>query len=578
MADQIIHNASIADGTGATARLGGLAITDGRITALWDGPQTPEDQTAEVIHDANGKVLCPGFIDPHTHYDAQLLWDPTASPSNLHGVTTIIGGNCGFTLAPLGPDDADYTRKMLAKVEGMPLAALEAGVDGDWDGFGEYLDRLDGSIAVNAGFLVGHCALRRRVMGASAVGSDPTPDQMDQMRSLLRTSIEAGGLGFSTTLARTHSDGDGQPVASRWAKKEELLSLAQVISELEGTTLEFASNGCLDGFDQEEVQFMIDFTAAAQRPLNWNVLTVDSNNPDRYRNQLEAMDTCRAAGAHIKALTMPILVGMNMSFLNFCALNLMPDWGPILALPLVARKACLRDPEVREFMKERAASPDAGVFSRLAGWERYVIGDTYSAANEGLTGKLIADLAKERGTDPFDTLLDIVLADDCATILWPGPTDDDDESWRLRAEAWEHPSVLIGGSDAGAHLDRMAGAPYTTQWIGDCIRGRKLTSMERAIQHLTDAPAQLFGLKDRGRIAVGYHADLVLFDPETIDAGSIELVSDLPGDTGRLMAEAIGVHRVIVGGVDIVVDGVPTDALPGRIIRSGADTETVSLG
>ncbi len=578
MADQIIHNASIADGTGATARLGGLAITDGRITALWDGPQTPEDQTAEVIHDANGKVLCPGFIDPHTHYDAQLLWDPTASPSNLHGVTTIIGGNCGFTLAPLGPDDADYTRKMLAKVEGMPLAALEAGVDGDWDGFGEYLDRLDGSIAVNAGFLVGHCALRRRVMGASAVGSDPTPDQMDQMRSLLRTSIEAGGLGFSTTLARTHSDGDGQPVASRWAKKEELLSLAQVISELEGTTLEFASNGCLDGFDQEEVQFMIDFTAAAQRPLNWNVLTVDSNNPDRYRNQLEAMDTCRAAGAHIKALTMPILVGMNMSFLNFCALNLMPDWGPILALPLVARKACLRDPEVREFMKERAASPDAGVFSRLAGWERYVIGDTYSAANEGLTGKLIADLAKERGTEPFDTLLDIVLADDCATILWPGPTDDDDESWRLRAEAWEHPSVLIGGSDAGAHLDRMAGAPYTTQWIGDCIRGRKLTSMERAIQHLTDAPAQLFGLKDRGRIAVGYHADLVLFDPETIDAGSIELVSDLPGDTGRLMAEAIGVHRVIVGGVDIVVDGVPTDALPGRIIRSGADTETVSLG
>ncbi|HBX77706.1 MAG TPA: aminoacylase [Acidimicrobiaceae bacterium] len=578
MADQIIHNASIADGTGATARLGGLAITDGRITALWDGPQTPEDQTAEVIHDANGKVLCPGFIDPHTHYDAQLLWDPTASPSNLHGVTTIIGGNCGFTLAPLGPDDADYTRKMLAKVEGMPLAALEAGVDGDWDGFGEYLDRLDGSIAVNAGFLVGHCALRRRVMGASAVGSDPTPDQMDQMRSLLRTSIEAGGLGFSTTLARTHSDGDGQPVASRWAKKEELLSLAQVISELEGTTLEFASNGCLDGFDEEEVQFMIDFTAAAQRPLNWNVLTVDSNNPDRYRNQLEAMDTCRAAGAHIKALTMPILVGMNMSFLNFCALNLMPDWGPILALPLVARKACLRDPEVREFMKERAASPDAGVFSRLAGWERYVIGDTYSAANEGLTGKLIADLAKERGTEPFDTLLDIVLADDCATILWPGPTDDDDESWRLRAEAWEHPSVLIGGSDAGAHLDRMAGAPYTTQWIGDCIRGRKLTSMERAIQHLTDAPAQLFGLKDRGRIAVGYHADLVLFDPETIDAGSIELVSDLPGDTGRLMAEAIGVHRVIVGGVDIVVDGVPTDALPGRIIRSGADTETVSLG
>ena len=577
MFDQLIHNAIIVDGTGSPGRPGAIGITDGMITQVFDGA-VPDGTEATVMTDAEGRVLCPGFIDPHTHYDAQLMWDPQASPSNLHGVTTIIGGNCGFTLAPLAPGDGDYVRRMMAKVEGMPLVALEQGVDWSWDGFGEYLDVLDGNIGVNAGFLVGHCALRRRVMGSAAVGSDPTPEQMDAMLALLRESIEAGGLGFSTTLARTHSDGDSQPVASRWAHRDELLAFAQVVSEHEGTTLEYASDGCLDGFSEDDIELMIEFSRTGKRPLNWNVLTVDSHDPERYRNQLAAMDRCAEAGARVVALTMPILVGMNMSFLTYCALNMMPDWGPILGLPLVARKACLRDAEVRAFMRERAASPDAGVFSRLAGWALYVIGDTFSPANEGLSGRRVAEIASERGIDPFDALLDIVLADDLRTVLWPGPTDDDDESWRLRAEAWEHPSVMIGGSDAGAHLDRMAGAPYTTQWIGDCIRGRRLTTMERAIQHLTDAPAQLFGLVGRGRIAEGYHADLVIFDPATIDAAQVTMVDDLPGGTGRLVADAVGVERVIVGGVDIVRGGVATGALPGRVLRSGTDTHTVLVG
>jgi len=577
MFDQLIRNATIVDGTGAPARRGSVAVTDGRIAAIFeDGTAITEGAATEF--DAEGLVLTPGFIDPHTHYDAQLMWDPQATPSNLHGVTTIIGGNCGFTLAPLAPGDADYTRRMMAKVEGMPLIALEEGVDWSWDSFAEYLDKLDGNTAVNAGFLVGHCALRRRVMGTAAIGSDATPEQLQQMLDLLHTSLDAGGLGFSTTLSRTHLDGDGQPVASRWAPNDELMAFAKAVSEHEGTTLEYASDGCLDGFNDDDIKFMIDFSTTAQRPLNWNVLTVDSHEPDRYQSQLVAMEQCTEAGAKVVALTMPILVGMNMSFLTYCALNMMPDWGPILGLPLVARKACLRDPEVRAYMFERANSPEAGVFARLTGWERYVIGDTYCAANEGLTGRSIAEIAAERGLEPFDALLDVVLEDDLATVLWPGPTDDDDESWKLRGEAWEHPSVMIGGSDAGAHLDRMAGAPYTTQWIGDCLRGRKLATLERAVQHLTDAPAQLFGLTDRGRIAEGYIADLVLFDPETVDAGPVEMINDLPGGTGRLVADAIGVRRVMVAGVDIVIDGVATDALPGRVIRSGSDTRTVSIG
>ncbi len=576
MLDHLISNATIVDGTGSTARRGAVGIRDGRIVGVWhDGDAI--DEEAIRTTDAEGLVLCPGFVDPHTHYDAQLMWDPAASPSNLHGVTTVIAGNCGFTLAPLSPDDADYTRRMMAKVEGMPLPALEQGVDWSWSTFAEYLDVLDGNLGVNAGFLVGHCALRRHVMGPAAVGNEATDEQLAEMVSQLHTAIEAGGLGFSTTLARTHSDGDGKPVASRWAANDELMAFATAVSEHEGTTLEYASDGCLDGFSEDDVQFMIDFSLAGQRPLNWNVLTIDSAEPERYRTQLEAMDRCAAAGARVVALTMPILVSMNMSFLTYCALNMMPDWGPILALPLSERIERLRDPETRRFMEDRAASKDAGVFARLAGWELYVIGQTYSEANAGLRGRSVAALAAERGTSPFDTLLDIVLEDDLRTVLWPGPTDDDDESWALRATAWEHPAVMIGGSDAGAHLDRMAGAPYTTQWIGDCLRGRRLTTLEKAVQHLTDAPARLFGLRDRGRIAEGYHADLVLFDPETIGAGRIELVNDLPGGTGRLVADAIGVKTVFVSGVEIVEDGKATGSLPGSVIRSGRDTYTVAL-
>jgi N-acyl-D-aspartate/D-glutamate deacylase len=573
--DLAIRNVTIVDGTGAPGRVGDVGIEGGRIVTVAVGG-SGEIAPAATEVDGTGLMLTPGFVDPHTHYDAQLFWDPTGSPSNLHGVTTVIAGNCGFTLAPLAPGDADYTRQMMAKVEGMPLVALEEGIEWDWSTFPEYLSRLEGNLGLNAGFLVGHCALRRRVMGAEATEREATTEEIDRMRELLAEGIRAGGLGFSTTLARTHSDGEGKPVASRWAGEEELLALAAEVALHDGTTLEFASDGCLDGFDDDEVGFMIRFSRAANRPLNWNVLTIDSHAPERYRNQLAAMDRCADEGAKVVALTMPVIVGMNMSFLTYCALNMMPDWGPILGLPLEERMARLREPETRRFMEDRAASPDAGVFARLTGWDTYVIGDTFSAENDGLTGRRVGDIAAERGQGAFDTLLDIVLADELRTVLWPGATDADPDSWELRRQAWDHPSVMLGGSDAGAHLDRMQGANYTTRFIADCLRGRKLTSVERAVQMLTQVPAELFGLRDRGVIREGAHADLVLFDPETVDSEMLTMVDDLPGGTGRLYAGSVGVRSVWVAGVETVRDGRPTGSLPGSVIRSGTDTDTVT--
>ncbi len=575
--DLAIRNATIVDGTGAPARQGDLGITDGRITVVAEPGSAALDGAGRTI-DATGLLLVPGFIDPHTHYDAQLMWDPTASPSNLHGVTTVIAGNCGFTLAPLAPGDGDYVRRMMAKVEGMPLVALEDGIDWNWETFEQYLGRLEGNLGVNAGFLVGHCAIRRRVMGPDAVTADASPEQMEEMKALLAESIRAGGLGFSTTRARTHSDGDGLPVASRRATVEELLELAAVVGEHEGTTLEFASDGCLDGFDDDEVDFMIAFSRAGNRPLNWNVLTVDSHAPERYRNQLAAMDRCAESGARVVALTMPVIVGMNMSFLTYCALNMMPDWGPILGLPVPERIDRLRDPETRRYMEDRAASPDAGVFARLTGWDTYVIGDTFSPENEGLTGRRVGDIAAERGRGAFDTLLDIVIADELRTVLWPGATDADPESWELRRQAWGHRSVMLGGSDAGAHLDRMQGANYPTRFLADCIRGRKLTTVEDAVHMMTAVPAELFGLRDRGVIREGAHADVVLLDPETVDSELLSMVDDLPGGTGRLYAGSVGVRSVLVGGVEVVRDGASTGNLPGSVIRSGVDTDTVTAG
>jgi N-acyl-D-aspartate/D-glutamate deacylase len=573
MLDYLIKGGTVVDGTGVAGRVADVGIRDGVIVVVGE-----VDEPATTVRDATGLVVTPGFVDPHTHYDAQLFWDPSASPSNVHGVTTIIAGNCGFTLAPLRAEDADYLRRMMAKVEGMPLAALEDGVEWDWESFADYLRRLEGRLGVNAGFLVGHCAIRRYVMGSEAIGSEATPEQVDAMVGVLDESIEAGGLGFSTTLSKTHSDGDGEPVASRWASRDELLALCRATGGHEGTTLEGIVDGCLDRFEDDEIELLATMSAAARRPINWNVLTVDSRVPDRVPRQLSAYDRSLEVGGRVVALTMPVLVPMNMSFLTYCALNMLPGWGDVLGLPLPERMEKLRDPEVRAVMLARADSEEAGVFRRLADFARYVIGDTYSETNEGLKGRVVEDVAAERGQEPFDTLVDIVLNDDLRTILWPMPPDNDPASWDLRQEVWEDGRALLGGSDAGAHLDRMCGAPYTTRFLADCLRGRRLASLERAVQMLTDEPARLFGLVDRGRLAEGYRADVVVFDPAAVGAEHATLVDDLPGGTGRLTADATGVVRVLVNGVETVVDNRATGALPGSLLRSGRDTRSVVTG
>ena len=285
MLDIRIAGGTIIDGTGAPRSHGDIGIRDGCIVAIGDEAVRAAG-TAERTIDADGMVVAPGFVDIHTHFDAQVFWDTTLSPSPLHGVTTVIGGNCGFTIAPLEPDHGDYLMRMLARVEGMPLASLSEGVPWDWRSFGEYLDSIDGTLMPNAGFLVGHCALRRVVMGERSVGHEATPEELDAMKKMLADSIAAGGLGFSSSWAKTHNDASGEAVPSRHASTTELIELCSVLRSSPAVALEFIPT--IERFDTDVYQLLTDMSVAADRPLNWNVIFANGRHRDAIAQKLES--------------------------------------------------------------------------------------------------------------------------------------------------------------------------------------------------------------------------------------------------------------------------------------------------
>jgi N-acyl-D-aspartate/D-glutamate deacylase len=562
MLDLVISGGTVVDGTGSPMRHADVGVRDGRVAVI--APTGTIDEPSRSTLDADGRYVAPGFVDLHTHYDAQLFWDPLATPSPFHGVTTVIGGNCGFSLAPLTPAHADYLMRMMARVEGMPLEALSAGLAWDWGGFGEWLDRLDGTTAVNAGFLCGHSALRR-ITGADR----------DEMQRLLHEALDAGALGFSTSQAHTHNDGDGEPVPSRFADDDELLALAGCVAEHEGTTLEAIVAGCINGFTDGEVELLAGMSRAARRPLNWNVLGVSSLNPTGHERQLAASDTAAARGGRVVALTLPHPMSIRLSFLTGFVLDGLPGWRETLHLPLPERLVALGDPDVRERLAAGAASREAGLLRGLANWPVLSFAECFTPATKRHEGRSVGDVAAELGQEPFDTLLDVVIADELRTGLRPPVFGASDADWELRAQVWRDPRTVIGGSDAGAHLDMMCGAIYSTSLLGEAVRQRGLMSWEEAVHQLTDVPARLYGLRDRGRIAEGWHADLVVFDPETVGHGPERTATDLPGGAWRLVADATGVEQVYANGVAIVRDGRATGATPGTLLRSGRDTVSV---
>lgn len=580
MSQVIIRNGTVVDGTGAPGRRADVAISEGRIAAIGDEAIDAIDADTATEIDADGLVVAPGFIDIHTHYDAQAFWDSTLSPSPLHGVTTVVGGNCGFTIAPLtagdgpvDPGDADYLMRMLARVEGMPLESLQVGVPWDWTSTAEYFDRLDGTLMPNAGFLVGHSALRRVVMHDAATEREATEAELAEMERLLRAGLAAGGMGFSSTWSTSHNDHTGNPVPSRHASRDELVRLCAVVSEFPGTTLEFIPQ--VGEFTQETFELMGDMSAAANRPLNWNLLQVYSQNWDLVQHQLTGFDIAAERGGHVLALTLPDTFRLRINFTSGFIFDILHGWDRLMALPVDEKMRQLRDPETRAEW-DRLAQMTEGPVRAIGNWGSYILLETFDPTTKQFEGRTIGEVAAELGKSPWDTMADIAIADELRTVFANQDRGQDEATWKRRVEVWRDHRAVVGASDAGAHLDMIDSFSFSTTLLAKAVREHELMPVEEAVHHLTDRPARLYGLRDRGRLVPGAHADVVVFDADRVGPGPVHTRFDLPAGAGRVYGGAIGIEHVLVNGVPCVRGENLLEARPGTLMRSGRDTDTVT--
>lgn len=563
MVDLVIRNGDVVDGTGAPRRRADVAIDGGRVVALG-----AVDDRGDREIDAEGRVVAPGFIDVHTHYDAQVFWDPTLGPSPLHGVTSVFSGNCGFSIAPLVDREAEYLMTMLARVEGMPLAALEAGVPWSWQSTADYFDAIP-PLSVNAGFMVGHSALRRVVMGDEGTSRAATTDEIETMQRLLRDGLAAGAMGFSSSWAETHNDATGARVPSRFATLEEVVALSAVCAEFPGTSLEFIPT--VRDFGSEHFDVMARMSAAAGRALNWNLLAVNAMNGASVDQRLQAGTYAREHGARVVALTIPESPRPRLSFLTGFILDAFHNWAAPMALPPKDKLDLLADPVRRRRLHDDAQQTE-GLIRNLARWGVMEIVEGFTPGTKRYEGRRVADIAQERGVDAWDALCDIVVADELRTAFSPPETGNAKADWEARVAVWRDDRALIGASDAGAHLDLLATFDYTTAVLSKAVREHEVLPLEEAVHLMTQAPARLYGMVDRGVVRTGAHADIVVFDPATVAPGPVQTRNDLPTGAERVYGDAVGVDRVLVGGQEIVSGGAFTDARPGRVLRSGADT------
>jgi N-acyl-D-aspartate/D-glutamate deacylase len=412
------------------------------------------------------------------------------------------------------------------------------------------------------------------VMGADATEREAAPDEVAQMCRLLRQSLETGGTGFSSSWSRTHNDAEGRKVPSRHAGRDELVELCRAAGMHDGTSLEFIPMA--GAFEPWAVELMADMSAAAQRPLNWNVLTVSAAGLGQARARLQAGDVARARGGKVVALTIPMNFGLRLSFLSGFILDAMPGWEAAMGLGRAEKLALLRDRSARDHLDAAAQRPD-NPLRGLADWSAITIFDVVADENQAYAGRTVGDIAAEQARPPWDVLCDIAVADDLLTSFGKPPRPDGDDDWKARLEVWRDPRAVIGASDAGAHVDMLATFNYTTILLDEAVRRRQLLPLEEAVHLLTDVPARLYGLVERGRIEPGWRADLVVLDPANVGSDEVAMRFDLPGGAGRLYAGSRGVDHVLVNGRPVVTGGVLTKERAGTLLRSGRDTRTPTL-
>ena len=545
MHDLVIRNALLLDGLRSPARRGDLAVRDGKIVEMGEA-SSPAKQTI----DADGLALMPGIIDNHTHYDAQITWDPGLTPSPALGVTTAVIGNCGFTIAPCRPADRERVMRNLTQVEGMSLEALRAGIRWEFESLPQYLDMLERrGAAVNVAAFVGHSSVRTYVMGDAATQRVATQSEVSQMRILVLEGMRAGAVGFSTSTSRAHNGEGGLPMPSRLADERELRALVGVLKD-EGRGVFMLTKG-----GHTKISFLEDLAADSTRPVVIAALLHSSTNPDAVFNDLKEIRDANARGRRLVGAVSCCPLSMEFTLRSPYTLEGLHSWQPALPLKGADFRKKLADKSFRDQIRLELSRP--AHFRLFNGeWDKV---EVVESRHKDFEQKQVAALARQAGKDPLDFMLDLALEEDLDTMFNALLLNSDEAAV---GRMLRDPCAMVSLSDAGAHLTFFNDAGFGLHLLGHWVRERGLFSLEEAAWRLAGQPAHVFGIRGRGALKPGYAADLLLFDPARVACGAKTRVFDLPAGQPRLTVEPIGVRRVWVNGVAL-----GEDRLPGKLLR-----------
>ena len=557
MHDLIIDNATLYDGSGEAPRRGSVAIKGDRIVEV--GKATGE---ARERVDARGLALMPGIIDTHTHYDAQITWDPFANPSPALGVTTVVMGNCGFTIAPCRPADRDLVMRNLTHVEGMSIEALRTGIDWGFESFPQYLDMLEkNGVGPNVACFVGHSGVRTFVMRADAPKRTASADEVKQMRAIVAEAMEAGACGFSTTRSGQHNGEAGIPMPSRLADEHEMKTLSAVLRD-HGKGLLMMTKGA-----DTPVPWIEELCAAADRPYLIAALLHSNLTPEATFEDLAHIGAAQKRGRRMYGAVSPCPLNFEFTLHEPYVFEGLRAWQPLMRMDDKAFAAAIADPALRASLKSELTERSRRMFT--GEWEKAFVAQVADPSHAAYEGRSIGALAKSQGKHPVDFILDLALSEDLDTLFTATLLNSDEDAV---GRMMQDENAIVSLSDAGAHLTFLCDAGFGLHVLGHWARDRKLMPVEQAVRKLTSEAAELFGIKGRGTIAPGMHADLLLFDPKTVGRGPSKRVFDLPAGASRLTTPATGVHGVWVNGKKVADGGgIRTDApKAGKVIRDFA--------
>jgi N-acyl-D-amino-acid deacylase len=557
MHDLLIRNALLLDGTGSAPQLGDLSVSKEKISGIGQNLGASK-QTI----DASGLALMPGIIDNHTHYDAQLTWDPLATPSPALGVTTAVIGNCGFTIAPCRPGDRELILKNLTQVEGMSLEVLRAGTRWGFESVPEFFAMLERQgVAINVAGFVGHSSVRTYVMGEDAPRRAATAEEVARMKEVVLAGMRAGAIGFATSTSPNHNGHGGKPMPSRLADDQELRTLVGCLKEAGRGVFMLTKGG------QTTVEFLEELAAASGRPVVIAALLHNNSNPRGVFEDLEKITAANARGRKLLGAVSCCPLTMDFTLHSPYTFEGLAAWKPALSLSGEKYKSILKNKAFRDAV--RAEIGGAPVATRLFNgeWDKVYVENVRLPANQQWQQQTVADLARATGADPLDAMLDLALAEDLDTEFSALLLNSDE---RAVSELLRHPHALVSLSDAGAHLTLFNDAGFGLHLLGHWVRERRVLKLEDAVRKLTSQPAAVFGIPERGALKAGYAADLLLFDPETVHRGPKTGVQDLPAGGTRLITPAIGVKGVWVNGSRVADEGGirAGNALPGRVLRN----------